>query len=347
MFCHIQYGTVYLARHISTNQLYALKHTKHLDLSNGITHTTLREVSILKYLKHDNIVGLVDAIYNIDYDTPCLYLVFEYCNTDLHNYLNKYNYDNSKINVKNLIYQMLQGLAYMHTHGVLHRDLKPQNILLNESPDTIKIGDLGLGRQYSQLYNQYTHEVVTLWYRAPEILLGSTHYSTGIDIWSLGCIIGEIIIGKPLFTGDCEFGQLIQIFQILGSPTEEQWPSLYTLPDMKITFPRFKPKTLNQQFNVFNNNLLLLDLLCRMLVYDPDQRISAKQALSHAYFDDIRISEHEQQNDVVMNAAVLNSENIALSSHICTRATRQLRLDSMLKNEKVKSNVLSDITNKK
>ena len=171
---------------------------------------------------------------------------------------------------------------------IIHRDLKPANILIDKK-DVLKIADFGLARTYSIPVRPYSHEVVTLWYRAPEILLGSLEYSTPIDVWSIGCIFVEMITKRPLFAGDSEIDQLYRIFRILGTPNEENWPGVTQLKDYKSTLPDWAPKQIQSVVvGLSGFDPLGLDLLNRMLKYDPNVRITAKAALRHPYFKDIR-----------------------------------------------------------
>ncbi|NXN91934.1 CDK3 kinase, partial [Rhinopomastus cyanomelas] len=272
------YGVVYKARNKRTGQLVALKKIR-LDLeTEGVPSTAIREVSLLKELKHPNIVRLLDVIHS----QKKLYLVFEYLKQDLKKYLDLSQTRELSLSlVKNYLFQILQGVSFCHSHRVIHRDLKPQNLLINEA-GAIKLADFGLARTFGVPLRTYTHEVVTLWYRAPEILLGCKYYSTPVDIWSIGCIFAEMVTRRALFPGDSQIDQLFRIFRTLGTPTEATWPGVTQLPDYKRDFPRWARKEMKEIVPKLDRDGR--NLLVELLLYDPSRRISAKAALNHQYF---------------------------------------------------------------
>lgn len=190
--------------------------------------------------------------------------------------------------VKKFTHQLLSGIRYCHSHRVLHRDLKPQNLLIDKDGN-LKIGDFGLARAFGVPLRTYTHEVVTLWYRSPEILLGGRQYSTGVDMWSVGCIFAEMATRKPLFPGDSEIDEIFKIFRLLGTPTEQEWPGVTSFPDFKSSFPKWERKQDDELVNADGVKVLGnegLELLDALLVFDPAGRMSAKQAVHHPYFQD-------------------------------------------------------------
>jgi len=193
---------------------------------------------------------------------------------------------------KSFLYQLLDGIAYCHHHRVLHRDLKPQNLLINMEGE-LKLADFGLARAFGIPVRNYTHEVVTLWYRAPDVLMGSRNYSTQVDIWSVGCIFAEMVNGRPLFPGISENDQLMKIFKLLGTPTTKAWPGLSELPEYKeqvtgkkASWPRYQGQRVAKTVRRLSKTGL--DLLGQMLQFDPNKRISAEAAMLHPYFKDLK-----------------------------------------------------------
>jgi len=276
------YGVVYKAKNRKTGVMVALKKIRLENDEEGVPSTAIREISLLKELQHSNIVCLEDVLMQ----EKKLYLVFEFLCMDLKKYLDSFpsGYRTEESLVKSYTYQILQGILYCHQRRVLHRDLKPQNLLI-DGKGVIKIADFGLARAFGIPVRVYTHEVVTLWYRAPEVLLGSPRYSTPIDIWSIGCIFAEMVTKKPLFHGDSEIDQLFRIFRTLGTPTDDVWPGVSGMPDYKPSFPNWKGGDIAN--NVKHMHEDGIDLLKKMLVYDPAYRITAKSALNHSYFQDL------------------------------------------------------------
>lgn len=274
------YGVVYRSRNKETNQIVALKKIRLEAEDEGVPSTAIREISLLKEMNDDNVVRLLDITHN---DTK-LYLVMEFLDSDLKRYMDKVG-DGDGMGpdiVKKFTYQLIKGVYYLHSHRILHRDLKPQNLLINKEGN-LKLADFGLARAFGIPLRTYTHEIVTLWYRAPEVLLGSRHYSTGVDMWSVGCIFAEMIMRQPLFPGDSEIDEIFRIFRLLGTPNDDTWPGVTGLPDYKTTFPNWHAKNLGSHIPGSNNKSI--ELIAGMLAYDPSRRMSAKAALKSEYFD--------------------------------------------------------------
>lgn len=285
------YGIVFKARDTTTGQLVALKQIRLETEDEGVPSTTIREISALRELKHENVVRLLE----IAYTDGRLTLVFEYLDRDLKKYLDLTHPNPLKPElVKSYMFQLLRGIDLCHGQRILHRDLKPHNLLIDAN-GLLKLADFGLARAFGIPLRSYTHEVVTLWYRAPEILLGSKHYSTPVDIWSAGCIFAEMATRRPLFMGDSEIDQIYRIFRILGTPNESVWPGFTQLPAYQPQFPRYSPTQLATIVPQLDPDGI--DLLQQMLTYDPAKRISAMRALQHPYFKDfVPPSVHNDEN---------------------------------------------------
>jgi len=274
------YGTVYKARIRGQSKFVALKKIKVEAEDEGVPSTAIREISLLKELDHPTIVKLLEVIHA----DAKLYLVFEFLEQDLKKYMDSQVQGIDKMLIKSYMYQLLKGIEFCHAHRVLHRDLKPQNLLI-DTQGNIKLADFGLARAFGIPVRAYTHEVVTLWYRAPEILLGSKQYACPVDIWSLGPIFAEMVTRRPLFPGDSEIDELYRIFRLLGTPTEDTWPGVSALPDYKPTFPTWRGTPIEQ--SVPGLEPYGVDLLSDMMKYEPAKRITAKTALHHPYFADL------------------------------------------------------------
>jgi len=276
------YGVVYKGKNTQTGEIVAMKKIRLESEEEGVPSTAIREISLLKELQHPNIVLLQDVLMQENK----LYLIFEFLTMDLKKYLDSFPNDKypDKMLIKSYLFQLTQGILFCHKRRILHRDLKPQNLLINEE-GIIKIADFGLARAFGIPVRVYTHEVVTLWYRAPEVLLGSRRYSCPIDIWSIGTIFAEMCSKRPLFHGDSEIDQLFRIFRTLRTPTEEIWPGVSQFPDYKPTFPNWSKENLEGATKNMDDDAL--DLLRKSLVYDPAKRITARALLTHPYFDDL------------------------------------------------------------
>ncbi|KAK1341483.1 hypothetical protein QTO34_017894, partial [Cnephaeus nilssonii] len=326
------YATVYKGRSKLTENLVALKEIR-LEHEEGAPCTAIREVSLLKDLKHANIVTLHDIVHT----DKSLTLVFEYLDKDLKQYMDDCGNIMSMHNVKGghpkplipyrlpescslpqgllllsaaveageapatttaltshepgfwlssappvlFLYQILRGLAYCHRRKVLHRDLKPQNLLINEKGE-LKLADFGLARAKSVPTKTYSNEVVTLWYRPPDVLLGSSEYSTQIDM-GVGCIFFEMASGRPLFPGSTVEDELHLIFRLLGTPSQETWPGVSSNDEFKnYNFPKYKPQPLINHAPRLDSEGI--ELITKFLQYESKKRVSAEEAMKHVYF---------------------------------------------------------------
>ncbi|CAF3523228.1 unnamed protein product [Rotaria sordida] len=271
------YATVYKGTSSLLSGYIALKEIR-LEQEEGAPCTALREVSLLKGLKHNNIVSLYDIIF----DKTTLTLVFEYVEKDLKQYMDDCGNLLHMKNVCLFLFQLLRGLEYCHARKILHRDLKPQNLLINERGE-LKLADFGLARIKSFPTKTYSNEVVTLWYRPPDVLLGSTEYSTPIDIWAVGCIFYEMACGRPLFAGAKVEEELHLIFKYLGTPTERTLPGVTSNIDFQaLRLPFYYGEPLSRVISRLDQNGI--DLLEKFLRYNPNSRISARDAMTHKFF---------------------------------------------------------------
>jgi cyclin-dependent kinase 2 len=257
----------------------------------GVPGTAIREVSLLKECDHPNVIKLHEVFSN----PAALYLVFEFLDCDLRVYLKRHGPFNDSVSLRNAACQCFRGVEYCHGRRVLHRDLKPQNVLVDITTNFLKLADFGLSRTFGVPLKPYTHEVVTLWYRAPEILLGQTKYASPIDIWSLGCIMAEMATGQALFPGDSEIDTIFKIFRVLGTPTEEVWPGVCQLRDFKNKdFPKWRDthftdvRTAGPSLGEAG-----IEILKMCLQYNPVSRPSARRILQQNFFDAAAISAAE------------------------------------------------------
>ncbi|DBA04888.1 TPA: hypothetical protein N0F65_006890 [Lagenidium giganteum] len=284
-------GTCFRCCQRSTGKILAMKKARVFPKGEGVPYYMLRELAVLKGIHHDHIASL--EMISLARDE--LHVFFPYVDKTLHEIINPTGDPNGgrvlpERVIRRLLHQLLDAIAYCHRRGVLHRNLKPKHLLIKTSENeclddaVLQISDFALVRATGIPRRTYTMEVVTLWYRPPEILMGVRGYSAAVDIWSVGCIFAEMAQGKPLFTGISEIDQLFQIFSKLSTPTAESWPGFTSLPNYHFEFPNWKRRPLQRLFP--NISDLGLDLMSKLLIYNPDQRISAEDALRHPYFSD-------------------------------------------------------------
>ncbi|KYN34362.1 Cell division protein kinase 20 [Trachymyrmex septentrionalis] len=272
-------GLVLKAHDSSRDQEVALKKILIKKIEGGLPTSIIREVKSLQQLKHPYVVELLDAFPNgLDF-----IMVFEYMPTGLWEVLRDFEISLTLAQIKTYMKMLLEGIAYVHGKNIMHRDLKPANLLISEK-GILKIADFGLSRlMWKDGTKPYSHQVATRWYRAPELLYGARYYTFAIDIWSIGCIFGEMLNTSPLFPGETDIEQLAIVLKYLGSPTSESWPELTSLPDYnKITFPYHKSTSWE---NIIQDaQPEAIDLIRQILIYNSSKRLTAEQALCHTYF---------------------------------------------------------------
>lgn len=272
-----QFGRVIKATVKATGQVVAIKKVKLANKKEGIHMTALREIKILKELHSPHVIELVDVFISKGSN---LALVFELMESDLEAVIKDTALVLSASDIKSYIHMALQGLAECHRHNVVHRDIKPNNLLIAKTGH-LKLADFGLSKVCDSPEGCRTSQVFARWYRAPELLWGSTCYGSAVDIWAMGCVFAELILRKPWFVADSDIRQLQAIFTVLGTPTRAAWPGMDALP----TFLEFSPcegQPLHKIFPQVSEDAR--DLLAQMMQFDPARRITAEQALQHRYF---------------------------------------------------------------
>jgi cell division cycle 2-like len=294
------YGKVWLAEDRETGERVALKQIKfdQIHANEGFPVTALREVNALLELRHPNIVRVREMVIGSSLDK--VYMVMDFLPHNLRDFLELLPAGTflTQAEVKCLLLQLLRGLAHMHARWFLHRDLKTHNLLI-DSDGTLALCDFGLARRFGSPPRPYTETVVTLWYRAPEVLLGVRAYGPALDVWSAGCIFAEFLTKQPLFQTRSEAETIQHIFRLLGTPTDAAWPGWRDLPlakELRAHERNHPPVPLRKALKLSSTSFggggsafvsdTGLDLLARMLTCDPEQRITAAEALAHPWFEE-------------------------------------------------------------
>ncbi|KAJ1806518.1 serine/threonine protein kinase, CMGC, CDC2/CDK sub, partial [Coemansia sp. RSA 2598] len=331
------FGEVHKAVHKATGSIVALKRVLMHNEKEGLPITAIREIKLLKSLRHPNIVPLSDMLVRHEPQgsgaVPSVYMVFPYMDHDLTGLLENPKIQLRPEHIKLYLRQLLEGTAYLHASRVMHRDMKASNLLLNNE-GRLYIADFGLARSFNpDDKKDMTKCVVTRWYRPPELLLGERRYTTAIDMWGIGCIFAEMLVGKPVFQGSTDISQIDHVMRVCGSPTAALWPTWRDLPDCKqveefATYPR----RVREEFARFGDDAA--DLLDQLLQLDPRRRPDAATALKHRLFFtapfparpedmpkfehshefDRRRSRHQQRAQQGQNAAV-HQQGHATSGH--------------------------------
>lgn len=287
------FGEVFKARDKSNAKKFvALKKVLMDNEKEGFPITALREIRILQLLKHENVVNLIEicrtkASQNNRYRST-FYLVFDFCEHDLAGLLSNVNVKFSLGEIKKVMQQLLNGLYYIHSNKILHRDMKAANVLITKN-GVLKLADFGLARAFSAnkngIPNRFTNRVVTLWYRPPELLLGERNYGPPVDLWGAGCIMAEMWTRSPIMQGNSEQQQLTLISQLCGSITPTVWPGVENL-DLykKMELPQQQKRKVKERLKYYLKDPYACDLLDKLLILDPSKRVDSDTALNHDFF---------------------------------------------------------------
>ena len=253
-----------------------------------------RELPIMKELHHPNIVELKSYFYtkaeNCSDDEYFLNCIMEYVPQTLSDLISRNRKSHKKfdnLTLKIFSYQMLKCIGYLHSLGICHRDIKPQNILIDPADYTLKLCDFGCAKHLVPTESNISY-ICSRFYRPPELVVGATKYTTQVDVWSMGCVIAELIINRPIFPGKSATEQLLEIMKILGTPTHEQIKIMNEKFKMSSKLPKISPTSWVEVFKGKTNDELFIDLVSKLLVYEPLKRLSPYQALLHPYFDDLK-----------------------------------------------------------
>ncbi|CAG9864302.1 unnamed protein product [Phyllotreta striolata] len=287
------FGEVFKARDkMNPKKFVAMKKVLMDNEKEGFPITALREIRILQLLKHENVVNLIEicrtkASQDNKYRST-FYLVFDFCEHDLAGLLSNVNVTFNLGEIKKVVQQLLNGLYYIHSNKILHRDMKAANVLITKT-GVLKLADFGLARAFSSnkngMPNRFTNRVVTLWYRPPELLLGERNYGPPVDLWGAGCIMAEMWTRSPIMQGSSEQQQLTLISQLCGSITPQVWPGVENLELFKkMDLPQKQKRKVKERLTPYLRDPYACDLLDRLLVLDPSKRADADTALNHDFF---------------------------------------------------------------
>lgn len=275
------WGVVHMAKQIGTDRICAIKKIRSDRAEEGINFTAVREIKLLREFKHPNIIELIDCFTTPD---MAVALVYECAHTDLEKILTNKAISVSMADVKQHLFSLLTAVAACHDRWILHRDLKPDNMLFLKD-GTMKLADFGLARMYGTPKTRLSPQAITLWYKPPELLLGASEYSSSADMWSVGCIFAELLLRRPFLQGkNSDISQLDTIFTVFGTPNETNWPDYETLPlcSRGLEWDDTTPIPFDEIFTAAPKDAI--SLLRSILTLDPNMRFTASQCLDHPYF---------------------------------------------------------------
>ncbi|KAF9031414.1 Pkinase-domain-containing protein, partial [Hymenopellis radicata] len=324
------FGQVHKAVQKSTGKMVALKRILMHNEKEGMPVTALREIKILKALKHPCILDIVDmfVVRSTEKDPLSVTMVSPYMDHDLAGLLDNDRVKLQPSHIKLYMRQLLEGTEYMHRNGILHRDMKAANLLISNN-GSLKIADFGLARAFDSRVDyrgkerRYTNCVVTRWYRPPELLMGARNYGGEVDIWGIGCVLGEMFTRRPILPGTSDIDQLERIWALCGTPTQHTWPNHDALPGCEGVPKFFKdhlPRRIKQNFDSVDPETV--DLLNKLLILNPAQRLTAAQALDHDYFwtdplpgDPKTLPSYEPSHELDKRVHPTNGPSAALSNN--------------------------------
>ncbi|PAA73016.1 hypothetical protein BOX15_Mlig023521g1 [Macrostomum lignano] len=275
------HGIVFKAKHIESGELVALKKVMLRRIEEGIPNAALREIKALQEIEDNPYVVRLRDVFS---HGAGFVLAFDFMSSDLAEVIRNCDKPLAESQVKSYMVMLLKGVHFLHSNQIMHRDLKPANLLISAT-GMLKIADFGLARVFQRLQGdrQYSHQVATRWYRAPELLYSARRYDEGVDLWAVGAVFGEMLANSPLFPGESDIEQLYCVTRVLGTPSEASWPGMGDLPDYnKISFDQLSPVPFEELLP--DASQAAVDLLKKFLVYRSDRRVRAGKALLDPYF---------------------------------------------------------------